>query len=63
MQAEGIVATAKHFTGHGDTEMDYTMLPLCCRIHSKSTMELAPFRQQLQQVGRYDGTYHLFTTR
>lgn len=46
VQAAGIVATAKHFPGHGDTAVD-SHLGLPCVPHDKARLnaiELAPFR-------------------
>lgn len=46
MQSEGIIAVAKHFPGHGDTDVDsHLALPIV--RHDKSrldSVELAPFR-------------------
>lgn len=46
MQAGGILSTAKHFPGHGDTDSDsHTSLPIINRSREElDTIELAPFR-------------------
>jgi beta-N-acetylhexosaminidase len=46
MQAEGLIACAKHFPGHGDTEVDsHFGLPTVSRpIESLREIELPPFR-------------------
>lgn len=54
MQQEGVVAVAKHFPGHGDTENDsHLTLPL--ENHSKKyidSVNLYPFKQMIaEQVG------------
>lgn len=50
MQSEGIIAVAKHFPGHGDTDVDsHHALPLI--THSKErldSVELLPFRYLIQ---------------
>jgi beta-N-acetylhexosaminidase len=46
MQAEGVIATAKHFPGHGDTGADsHYELPVVARTRAQlDACELAPFR-------------------
>ncbi len=51
MQTEGILATAKHFPGHGDTDTDSHLgLPVIrqSRTHLDS-LELYPFRQMIRE--------------
>ncbi len=62
MQGEGVLATAKHFPGHGDTDSDshYT-LPLL--NHSKKqidSIDLYPFRQAIQNKVGGIMVAHLF---
>lgn len=51
MQDNGVMACAKHFPGHGDTDMDsHHTLPLITKdMASLSSMELLPFRVLSQQ--------------
>ena len=54
MQANGIIATAKHFPGHGDTNEDshYTLPTVKYQYGRLDSMELYPFRQLiLNNVG------------
>ncbi|MTI88092.1 MAG: hypothetical protein FH748_09000 [Balneolaceae bacterium] len=46
VQSEGIVATAKHFPGHGDTDVDsHSALPVVDHDYSRlDSLELVPFR-------------------
>lgn len=46
VQSEGVVATAKHFPGHGDTDVDsHLSLPVIHYGYSRlDTLELVPFR-------------------
>lgn len=46
MQDNGVMACAKHFPGHGDTDMDshYTLPLISKDMASLSSMELMPFR-------------------
>ncbi len=47
MQEGGVIATAKHFPGHGDTDVDsHTNLPAIHKFRSAlDTLELAPFKR------------------
>jgi beta-N-acetylhexosaminidase len=51
LQSEGAIATAKHFPGHGDTDVDSHLgLPLI--IYSRQrldTVEIAPFRRLVER--------------
>lgn len=49
-QDEGVVATAKHFPGHGDTQVDsHTQLPTINYSYAHlDTMELVPFRDDIK---------------
>jgi len=50
MQDQGVIATAKHFPGHGDTDQDshYT-LPLINASRARlDTLELYPFREMIK---------------
>ncbi|MEX0647457.1 MAG: glycoside hydrolase family 3 N-terminal domain-containing protein [Balneolaceae bacterium] len=46
VESEGILATAKHFPGHGDTDTDsHLALPLISHTYERlDTLELVPFR-------------------
>ena len=48
-QEAGVVATAKHFPGHGDTQVDsHTQLPTINYPYSRlDTLELVPFRDDI----------------
>ncbi|SFV32577.1 beta-glucosidase [Thermoflavifilum thermophilum] len=50
MQEEGIIAVAKHFPGHGDTEVDsHQDLPVVDKtLRTLDTLELYPFRQLIR---------------
>ncbi len=51
MQSEGIMATAKHFPGHGDTDSD-SHLSLPVIKHSRQrldSVELSPFRELIRE--------------
>lgn len=50
VQSEGIVATAKHFPGHGDTDVDsHLSLPVINYGYSRlDTVELVPFRAAIK---------------
>lgn len=49
-QSAGVVATAKHFPGHGDTQVDsHTQLPTINYGYAHlDTMELVPFRDDIE---------------
>ncbi len=51
MQDNGVMACAKHFPGHGDTDMDshYTLPLISKDISSLNALELMPFRVLSQQ--------------
>ena len=50
MQDAGIMATAKHFPGHGDTEVDSHLdLPVIKKsIHQLDSLELYPFKELIK---------------
>ena len=50
MQASGVLATAKHFPGHGDTAQDsHLTLPLVPHAHARiEAVELVPFRAAIR---------------
>lgn len=50
VQDEGVVATAKHFPGHGDTQVDsHTQLPTINYSYAHlDTLELVPFRDDIK---------------
>jgi len=50
VQSEGVVATAKHFPGHGDTDVDsHLSLPVINHGYSRlDTLELVPFRAAIE---------------
>ena len=50
MQAEGVLATAKHFPGHGDTSLDsHLTLPTVTHPRSRlDAVELLPFREAVR---------------
>ncbi|MDZ7771832.1 MAG: glycoside hydrolase family 3 N-terminal domain-containing protein [Balneolaceae bacterium] len=50
VQSQGLVATAKHFPGHGDTDTDsHISLPVIPYDYSRlDTLELVPFRSAIQ---------------
>jgi beta-N-acetylhexosaminidase len=49
-QENGVIATAKHFPGHGDTQVDsHTELPLIDKsLESLKQMELIPFKKAVE---------------
>ena len=51
MQDYGIIATAKHFPGHGDTDADsHYALPLITKDRSRlDSLELYPFREMIRR--------------
>lgn len=51
MQAEGVMATAKHFPGHGDTEADsHRAMPVVAHSMTRTVaVELAPFRAAIEE--------------
>lgn len=50
VQSEGVVATAKHFPGHGDTDVDsHTDLPVVNYDYNRlDSLELIPFRAAIE---------------
>lgn len=50
VQSEGVIATAKHFPGHGDTDVDsHLALPVVAEPYSRlSEIELIPFRAAVE---------------
>jgi beta-N-acetylhexosaminidase len=50
MQAEGVIATAKHFPGHGDTRVDsHNTVPVIAHpIERMNSVELLPFRAAIE---------------
>lgn len=50
IQSEGLVATAKHFPGHGDTDVDsHSDLPVVQHnYHRLDSLELVPFREAIK---------------
>ncbi|MEX2604204.1 MAG: glycoside hydrolase family 3 N-terminal domain-containing protein [Gracilimonas sp.] len=50
VQSEGIVATAKHFPGHGDTDVDsHSDLPIVKHNYNRlDSLELIPFRAAIE---------------
>lgn len=50
LQAEGVIATAKHFPGHGDIENDthFGSVAIHHSLERVNTVELAPFRAAIQ---------------
>jgi beta-N-acetylhexosaminidase len=50
MQAEGVIATAKHFPGHGDTQLDsHDTAPVISHsLDRVEAVELAPFRAAIE---------------
>lgn len=51
LQQEGVIATAKHFPGHGDTEVDSHLgLPVVAHDRERlEQVELKPFREAIKQ--------------
>lgn len=50
VQSEGLVATAKHFPGHGDTDVDsHSDLPVVQHSYNRlDSLELIPFREAIK---------------
>jgi len=50
LQSEGVIATAKHFPGHGDTNVDsHRALPIIDRTRAQlDAVELVPFRRAVE---------------
>lgn len=50
VQSEGVVATAKHFPGHGDTDVDsHSALPVVDHDYNRlDSLELIPFRAAIE---------------
>jgi len=61
-QEHGMIATAKHFPGHGDTAQDsHLMLPtITADLDRLEKVELAPFREAIAAGVRAVMTSHLF---
>jgi|WetSurMetagenome_2_1015567.scaffolds.fasta_scaffold05929_2 beta-N-acetylhexosaminidase len=61
MQSEGIMATAKHFPGHGDTGTDSHLdLPVITRsISALDSLELFPFKRLINEGSACVMTAHL----
>lgn len=51
MQAEGVIATAKHFPGHGDTSVDSHLgVPVVAHDFERlQEVEIAPFRRAIEE--------------
>ncbi|MDL1901654.1 glycoside hydrolase family 3 protein, partial [Anaerolineae bacterium CFX9] len=63
MQAEGVIATAKHFPGHGDTEVDshYGLPTITHTAERIRAVELAPFRAAIEAGVEAIMTAHILT--
>lgn len=61
-QEHGMMATAKHFPGHGDTDQDsHSLLPTIeADLERLERVELAPFRQAVEAGVKAVMTAHLF---
>jgi beta-N-acetylhexosaminidase len=61
LQAGGVISTAKHFPGHGDTDIDSHLdLPLLQFDYARlDSVELAPFRYVIDNGGMSIMTAHL----
>ncbi len=61
-QDHGMIATAKHFPGHGDTDQDsHSLLPTIeAGLDRLERVELAPFRQAIEAGVKAVMTAHLF---
>ncbi len=64
LQANGIIAIAKHFPGHGDTNADsHTTLPVLDFDYNRlDSFELYPFREMIKQNVGGIMVAHLFVT-
>lgn len=60
-QENGLIATAKHFPGHGDTDLDsHTLLPIIkADIERLEKVELLPFKRAVEAGVRSIMTAHL----
>jgi len=61
IESEGLLATAKHFPGHGDTDVDsHLALPVIRHDYTRlDSMELKPFRSAIQNGLRSVMTAHI----
>jgi len=61
IQSEGVIATAKHFPGHGDSQGDshYTMPAINHSLERITAVELAPFRQAIEAGVKSVMTAHI----
>lgn len=61
IESEGVLATAKHFPGHGDTSVDsHLALPVIRHDYSRlDSLELKPFRSAIQNGLRSVMTAHI----
>ena len=62
LQSEGIMTTAKHFPGHGDTDNDsHLTLPVInCSRHRLDSLELFPFRELIREGAMGMMVAHLY---
>ena len=62
MQKEGVMATAKHFPGHGDTQADthHTAPTVTHSLERTTSVELHPFRAAIQTGAEAIMTAHVF---
>lgn len=63
MQAEGVIATSKHFPGHGDTQVDshYGLPSIEHSLERIRAVELAPFRAAIEAGIEAIMTAHIVT--